>query len=39
VRVTSNPYGDGHAGERITDILLHRLTGAPRRTEEWRPKA
>ena len=30
-----NPYGDGRAGERIADILLHRLTGAPRRTEDW----
>ncbi len=31
----ANPYGDGRAGERIADILLHRLTGAPRRTEDW----
>ncbi len=22
-----NPYGDGHASERIVDILLHRLSG------------
>jgi UDP-N-acetylglucosamine 2-epimerase (non-hydrolysing) len=27
-----NPYGDGRAGERIADILLADLTGAPRRT-------
>jgi UDP-N-acetylglucosamine 2-epimerase (non-hydrolysing) len=31
-----NPYGDGRAGERIADILFHRLTGASRRTEDWR---
>lgn len=30
-----NPYGDGHAGERIADIVVHRLTGAPRRTTDW----
>ena len=32
-----NPYGDGHAGERIADILLAALTGAPRRTRDWEP--
>lgn len=32
-----NPYGDGRAGERIADIVVHRLTGAPRRTDDWRP--
>lgn len=31
----TNPYGDGHAGERIVDIIAHRLRGAPRRTAEW----
>jgi UDP-N-acetylglucosamine 2-epimerase (non-hydrolysing) len=31
-----NPYGDGRAGERIADILVHRLLDVPRRTEDWR---
>ncbi len=31
-----NPYGDGRAGARIADVLLHRLAGVPRRTEDWR---
>jgi len=30
-----NPYGDGRAGERIADILLHRLLDVPRQTEDW----
>lgn len=30
-----NPYGDGRAGERIADLLLHRLLGVPRQTEDW----
>ena len=30
-----NPYGDGRAGERIADILLHALLGSPRITEDW----
>ena len=30
-----NPYGDGRAGERIADILLAELTGAPRQLEDW----
>jgi UDP-N-acetylglucosamine 2-epimerase (non-hydrolysing) len=30
-----NPYGDGRAGERIADILIHRLLGVPRQTEDW----
>jgi UDP-N-acetylglucosamine 2-epimerase (non-hydrolysing) len=30
-----NPYGDGKAGERIADIIVHALTGAPRLTEDW----
>ena len=30
-----NPYGDGRAGARIADILLHRLLGIPRQTEDW----
>jgi UDP-N-acetylglucosamine 2-epimerase (non-hydrolysing) len=36
-RVTANPYGDGNAGGRIADIVVHTLTGAARRTEDWRP--
>lgn len=31
-----NPYGDGHAAERIADIVVHRLTGAPRSRSDWR---
>ncbi len=34
VRV-ANPYGDGRAGERIADIVVHTLTGAARRTTDW----
>jgi UDP-N-acetylglucosamine 2-epimerase (non-hydrolysing) len=34
--VPPNPYGDGRAGERIADIVRADLTGAPRRTEDWR---
>ncbi len=30
-----SPFGDGRAGERIADILIHRLTGAPRLTQDW----
>jgi UDP-N-acetylglucosamine 2-epimerase (non-hydrolysing) len=30
-----NPYGDGKAGERIADILIHRFLGVPRQTEDW----
>lgn len=30
-----NPYGDGRAGERIADIIVSALTGAPRVTEDW----
>ena len=30
-----NPYGDGHAAERIVDIVAHALLGAPRRTSDW----
>jgi len=30
-----NPYGDGLAGERIADIVVHRLTDAERSTEDW----
>jgi UDP-N-acetylglucosamine 2-epimerase len=33
----SNPYGDGRAGERIADIVLADLTGAPRRTRDLAP--
>lgn len=31
----SNPYGDGRAGERIADIVIHRLTGSARVTGDW----
>lgn len=30
-----NPYGDGRAGERIADVLLHKFRGLPRRNEDW----
>jgi UDP-N-acetylglucosamine 2-epimerase (non-hydrolysing) len=30
-----NPYGDGRAGERIADTVIHRLAGTPRRTADW----
>nr|NIP60978.1 UDP-N-acetyl glucosamine 2-epimerase [Gemmatimonadota bacterium]NIR81371.1 UDP-N-acetyl glucosamine 2-epimerase [Gemmatimonadota bacterium]NIT90199.1 UDP-N-acetyl glucosamine 2-epimerase [Gemmatimonadota bacterium]NIU34031.1 UDP-N-acetyl glucosamine 2-epimerase [Gemmatimonadota bacterium]NIU38191.1 UDP-N-acetylglucosamine 2-epimerase (non-hydrolyzing) [Gemmatimonadota bacterium] len=30
-----NPYGDGRAGERIADVLVSALTGAPRTTGPW----
>ncbi|MEM7417391.1 MAG: UDP-N-acetylglucosamine 2-epimerase (non-hydrolyzing), partial [Gemmatimonadota bacterium] len=30
-----NPYGDGHAGRRIADILVSHLTGRPRETDDW----
>ncbi len=30
-----NPYGDGHAGERIADLVVHALTGESRRTADW----
>ena len=30
-----NPYGDGHAAERIADIVCHRLAGTPRTTTDW----
>ena len=31
----AHPYGDGRAGERIADIVLHVLRGVPRRTADW----
>jgi len=31
-----NPYGDGRAGERIADLVVSTLTGAPRRTADWK---
>src|SRR5690606_30687001 len=34
---TSNPYGDGRAGERIADIIIHRLAGSARVTGDWTP--
>ena len=30
-----NPYGDGQAGVRIADIVISKLTGAPRKTSDW----
>ena len=33
----ANPYGDGRAGERIADIIVHDLTGVPRTTADWQP--
>jgi UDP-N-acetylglucosamine 2-epimerase (non-hydrolysing) len=30
-----NPYGDGHAGERIADIIIHRLSRTERSTRDW----
>jgi UDP-N-acetylglucosamine 2-epimerase (non-hydrolysing) len=30
-----SPYGDGRAAERIADIILHTLTGAPRALQDW----
>lgn len=30
-----NPYGDGHAGERIADIVEAHLLGVPRQTKDW----
>lgn len=32
-----NPYGDGRAGERIADIVVHALAGTARRTRDWAP--
>lgn len=32
-----SPYGDGRAGARIADIILHTLTGAPRVLRDWEP--
>ena len=37
LRAAGNPYGDGRAGERIADIVVHRLTGAARSTSDWSP--
>lgn len=30
-----NPYGDGRAGERIADIVIHSLTDTPRQVADW----
>ena len=32
---TTNPYGDGRAGERIADIVVAELTGRDRTTSDW----
>jgi len=29
------PYGDGKAGDRIADIVVHRICGSPRTTVDW----
>lgn len=34
-RASANPYGDGLAGARIADIVVHALTGVPRVTRDW----
>lgn len=34
-RPISNPYGDGRAGDRIADIVVHELAGADRCTHDW----
>jgi UDP-N-acetylglucosamine 2-epimerase len=36
-KTAENPYGDGRAGERIADIVIAELTGAPRRTRDLAP--
>jgi UDP-N-acetylglucosamine 2-epimerase (non-hydrolysing) len=36
-KTADNPYGDGRAGERIADIVIGDLTGAPRRTRDLAP--
>ena len=36
-RAAPSPYGDGRAGERIADIVISDLTGAPRTTDDWAP--
>jgi UDP-N-acetylglucosamine 2-epimerase (non-hydrolysing) len=30
-----SPYGDGHAGERIADIVISTLLSVPRSTKDW----
>jgi len=34
-RFHSSPFGDGRAGERIADLVVHHLTGAPRLMQDW----
>ncbi len=31
----ANPYGDGHAAERIADVVVSRLAGVARTTSDW----
>lgn len=31
------PHGDGRTGERVADIVLHRLAGTERRIRDWSP--
>ena len=38
IAAVRNPYGDGRAGERIADIVVHTLAGAARRTADWEPE-
>jgi UDP-N-acetylglucosamine 2-epimerase (non-hydrolysing) len=35
VQAIPNPFGDGRAGERIADIVVHHLSGAARCTTDW----
>ena len=37
VAALPNPYGDGQAGGRIADIVVHALTGGQRQTRDWEP--
>lgn len=32
---STNPYGDGHAGKRIADIVIAELLGVARSTTDW----
>lgn len=37
IAAVQNPYGDGRAGERIADIVVHALAGVARQTQDWSP--
>lgn len=34
-RMYPSPFGDGRAGERIADLLIHHVTGGPRLMQDW----